>query len=135
MAKLRERALGYPGAQEEFPWGERVVKVNKKVFVFLGHDDSETVGLSVKLPSSKEMALLFPFASPTGYGLGKAGWVTAKFGPRDNLPLELLEQWLDESYRAVAPAKLVAALDGGDAPDGKSPRKKPARKKPAPKKR
>ena len=29
-------ALSYPGAHEEFPWGERVVKVKGKVFVFLG---------------------------------------------------------------------------------------------------
>jgi predicted DNA-binding protein (MmcQ/YjbR family) len=116
MAQLRERALGYPGAQEEFPWGERVVKVNKKVFVFLGHDDSDDVGFSVKLPASKGMALMLPFAAPTGYGLGKAGWVTARFSPKDALPpLEMLEQWLDESYRAVAPAKLVAVLDGAGA--------------------
>jgi predicted DNA-binding protein (MmcQ/YjbR family) len=115
QSTLRELALGYPGAKEEFPWGERVVKVNKKVFVFLGRDEGDDFGLSVKLPHSKEMALLLPFASPTGYGLGKAGWVTASFGPKDAPPLEMLRQWLDESYRAVAPKKLIAALDGGPA--------------------
>ena len=34
--KVREFALGMPGAIEDFPWGESVAKVNKKVFVFLG---------------------------------------------------------------------------------------------------
>ena len=33
---LRAHALAYPGAREAFPWGERVVKVGGKVFVFLG---------------------------------------------------------------------------------------------------
>ena len=28
-----------PGAMEDFPWGERVVKVNKKIFVFMGKKD------------------------------------------------------------------------------------------------
>jgi hypothetical protein len=51
-----------------------------------------------------------PFAEPTGYGLGRGGWVTASFGERDNPPLELLREWLDESYRAVAPKKLASAI-------------------------
>jgi predicted DNA-binding protein (MmcQ/YjbR family) len=121
-ATLRALALAYPGATEEFPWGERVVKVNKKVFVFLGRAEGDELGLSVKLPASKGMALLLPFAAPTGYGLGKAGWVTARFGPKDKPPLEMLRQWLDESYRAVAPRKLIDELDGAAAPARKKKR-------------
>jgi predicted DNA-binding protein (MmcQ/YjbR family) len=109
-AALRDFALGYPGAREEFPWGERVVKVGKKVFVFLGMPDGDEMGLSVKLPQSGPMALLLPFATPTGYGLGKAGWVSARFGPSDDPPLGMLREWIDESYRAVAPAKLAQGV-------------------------
>jgi hypothetical protein len=29
-AELRRFALGYPGAHEDFPWGESVTKVRKK---------------------------------------------------------------------------------------------------------
>lgn len=110
-ALLRESALSYPGAVEDFPWGERVVKVKGKVFVFLGRDEGE-LSLSVKLPQSGMLALGLPFASPTGYGLGKAGWVSARFGAREKAPVDLLRAWIDESYRAVAPKKLVAALPG-----------------------
>ena len=106
---LRAYALGLPEAREDFPWGERVAKVRDKVFVFLGRD--EDVGITVKLPSSGLMALSLPFASPTGYGLGKSGWITARFGPRDKPPIELLRKWIDESYRAVAPKQLVKAMD------------------------
>src|SRR4030095_11886502 len=106
-AALRAFALAYPGAREEFPWGERVIKVGKKVFVFLGMPEGDELGLSVKLPATASIALLFPFATPTGYGLGKAGWVSARFAPGDNVPLEMLRQWIDESYRAVAPRTTV----------------------------
>ncbi|HEY8544518.1 MAG TPA: MmcQ/YjbR family DNA-binding protein [Acidimicrobiales bacterium] len=104
---LRE-ALGFPGAWEDHPWGDTVVKVGKKVFVFLGEH-----GFSVKLPESAEVALGLPGAAPTGYGLGRAGWVsldvTAADG--DEVPVDLYSDFLDESYRAVAPKKLVKELD------------------------
>ena len=47
---LRAHALSLPGTTEEFPWGERVVKVRGKVFVFLGRDEdlALSVGMSVK---------------------------------------------------------------------------------------
>jgi len=114
-AALRAFALGFPGAREEFPWGERVVKVGKKVFVFMGAPDSDGLGLSVKLPASGPTALLLPFATPTGYGLGKSGWVSARFAPSDDPPLALLREWIDESYRAVAPRTEVAKLPDGDS--------------------
>jgi predicted DNA-binding protein (MmcQ/YjbR family) len=106
---LREFALSLPEAYEEFPWGERVAKVKGKVFVFLGMNGDE-LGLSVKLPQSGMLALSLPFASPTGYGLGKAGWVTARFAKSKKAPVDLLRSWIDESYRAVAPKKLVASM-------------------------
>ncbi|HEX9148136.1 MAG TPA: MmcQ/YjbR family DNA-binding protein [Thermoanaerobaculia bacterium] len=110
---LRRYALSFPGATEDFPWGERVVKVKGKVFVFLGMDPvpGGAIGLSVKLPESGPDALDLPFAKPTGYGLGKSGWVSATFQAKDRLPLEILKGWIRESYCAVAPKKLVAELE------------------------
>ena len=61
---------------------------------------------------SGEMALMLPFVKPTGYGLGKAGWVSARFGAKDAIPEDMLRAWIDESYRAVALKKLVKALGG-----------------------
>ena len=114
---MRAFALSLPETREDFPWGERVVKVKDKVFVFLGRDGEEDWGVTVKLPSSGLMALGLPFASPTGYGLGKSGWVTFTFTPKDKPPpLDVLKKWIDESYRAVAPKSLVAALDAPKAP-------------------
>jgi predicted DNA-binding protein (MmcQ/YjbR family) len=117
-ARLRALALSYPETREEFPWGERVVKVRGKVFVFLGRADGG-LSLTVKLPGSAMLALDLPFAEPTGYGLGRAGWVTARFGPRARPPLPLLARWIDESYRAIAPRRLAAAL----SPPARPPRR------------
>src|SRR5947209_963053 len=110
---LREYALSFPGATEDFPWGERVAKVKGKVFVFLGADPvpGGPIGFSVKLPASEQDALDLPFTKPTGYGLGKSGWVSATFETKDDLPLEILKGWIRESYCAVAPRKLVAELE------------------------
>jgi predicted DNA-binding protein (MmcQ/YjbR family) len=102
---LKRYAAQKPGAWEDDPWGETVYKVGKKVFVFLGHPDYG-YGLSCKLPDSGEAAItMFSFAEPTGYGLGKAGWVSARFQAKEDVPVDLLKQWIDESYTAVAPKR------------------------------
>jgi len=110
---LREYALSFPGATEDFPWGERVAKVKGKVFVFLGADPvpGGPIGFSVKLPASGQDALDLPFTKPTGYGLGKSGWVTASFEADDEPPLEILKGWIRESFCTIAPKTLVAKLD------------------------
>ncbi len=119
-ASLRAVALGYPEAYEDHPWGDTVFKVKGKVFVFMGAAKNGDFGISTKLPLSNAVALMLPFAEPTRYGLGKSGWVSARFGPKDEVPLDMLSSWIDESYRAVAPKKLVAALPkGGATPPGK----------------
>jgi predicted DNA-binding protein (MmcQ/YjbR family) len=109
-AVLRAVALGYPEAVEEHPWGESAFKVRTKVSVFMGVPADGCLSLSVKLPESASVALLEPWASPTGYGLGRSGWVSFAFGPGDDVPVERIEDWIDESYRAIAPKRLVATL-------------------------
>ncbi|MFI9766736.1 MmcQ/YjbR family DNA-binding protein [Streptomyces sp. NPDC052415] len=113
--KVRQFALGMPGAAEEFPWGETVAKVNKKVFVFLGSDDgSHPLGVTVKLKdeAAHAHALTCPGAEPAGYGLGKSGWVSIPLEPRGAPAAELLCDWVEESYRTIAPKRLTAELDG-----------------------
>lgn len=111
-AELRQRALAYPEASEDFPWGDRVIKVRGKVFVFMGRDDGDAgVGIGVKLPESRDEALTFPFVTPSGYGLGRHGWVHASVPLDVEPPVEILSDWIDESYRAVAPKRLVQELD------------------------
>jgi predicted DNA-binding protein (MmcQ/YjbR family) len=108
-ARLRKLALSYPEAHEDMPWGHHAIKVKGKTFVFLAAD-AATFSLSAKLPSSADVALKLPFASRTEYGLGRSGWVTARFPRAARVPLQILELWIDESYRAIAPKRLVAQM-------------------------
>ena len=110
-AQLREFALSLPDASEHFPWGECAVKVRGKVFVFLGPDARSGPPLmTVKLVESHGHALAVEGAVPTGYGLGRAGWVNVPLHG-DDVTFDLLRDWVEESYRIVAPKRLVAELD------------------------
>lgn len=115
-----EFALALPEAYEDHPWEETVVKVAKKIFVFLGSEESPAwPSMSVKLRESHEQGLAIPGAEPTGYGLGRGGWVTIPF--RAALPpLGVLTDLVEESYRLVAPKRLVSALDRSAAKGGPS---------------
>ncbi len=112
LDRLRAYALGFPETYEDTPWGDEVVsKVGPKgkIFVFYGSDSSPSI--SVKLPESCDQALAAPGATPTGYGLGRHGWVSLPVTGRGAPAPEVLEDWIEESYRANAPKKLVKLLD------------------------
>ncbi len=119
---LAGAALGYPGVVEAGPWGHRAFKIGGKTFLFLSAE-TESLSFSVKLPASGGAALALPFAEPTHYGLGKAGWVTFRFSRGDAFPKARALAWLDESFRAIAPKKLSIALPAV------KPRRSPARTK------
>jgi len=122
LKELRDYGLALPGAHLKSPWpGHKDLAVNDKTFAYLTVE-GEPFQISCKLPSSSAMALMLPFTSPTPYGLGKSGWVTANFENHEP-SVEMLKAWIDESYRAQAPKKLLKALDG--APPAKA---KPAAK-------
>lgn len=108
-AKIRDAALEFPEAWEDTPWGYPVYKVRKKIFLFLAVD-GEGVSVSVKLPETGEFALTMEETAPTGYGLGRSGWVSARFPPGTTVPVDLVLDWIDESYRAIAPKTLVKQL-------------------------
>jgi predicted DNA-binding protein (MmcQ/YjbR family) len=139
---LRAHALALPGAFEDHPWGESVAKVKGKIFVFFGRepDPGEPLRFSVKLPESGERLLDRDCAEPTGYGLGKSGWVTVSLTPGDAPDIAELRAWIEESYRAVAPKTLLREGAGGSsprsarAPAGKA-RQRPARKARDPRRR
>ncbi|MGH8877948.1 MAG: MmcQ/YjbR family DNA-binding protein, partial [Stackebrandtia sp.] len=93
-ASLLEFALSFPETWRDAPWGEEdvVVKVRKKIFVFLGSEDDPST-VTVKLRESQAHAMSLPGSVPTGYGLGRHGWVTV---PLDAADTELLCDWVEE---------------------------------------
>ena len=115
LNELRGFGLSYPGAHGKAPWpGHDDLAVNDKTFAYLAAD-GEPFSISCKLKYTGEAALQLPYAKPTGYGLGKSGWVTFTPGAGEMPPVEQLQGWIDESYRAQAPRKLVKELDARGA--------------------
>jgi predicted DNA-binding protein (MmcQ/YjbR family) len=113
MAPLRTRltefALSLPEAWQDMPWeDDTVTKVRKKIFVFFGGPGSDRI--TVKLDESHAHALSIEGAKPSAYGLGKSGWVTVPL-EADGVDAALLREWIEESYRIVAPKALSTQLD------------------------
>ena len=67
---LRAAALALPEAYEEFPWGERALKVRGKIFVTIVCDNG-TLSLSMKLPESSKAVLERPFCDADGLRAGQ----------------------------------------------------------------
>ncbi|MET0410913.1 MAG: MmcQ/YjbR family DNA-binding protein [Polyangiaceae bacterium] len=135
LKELRDFGLKYPGAHTKSPWpGHLDLAVNDKTFAYLSIE-GDPFKISCKLPATGEQALMLPSTSPTPYGLGKSGWVTCQLDEGELPPIDIFKEWIDESYRAQAPKKLVKQLsESGAETSAPSPSAKP-RGSAAPKKK
>jgi hypothetical protein len=110
----RKFALSLPEAFEDFPWGQPVIKVATgskwpPLFLWLGLRDADTHAVYVKLTTAYDQAIAIAGAFPTAMsGVGQWGRLTIPLPVRD---IDLLLDWVDESYRNVAPKRLVARLE------------------------
>ena len=136
--ELFDFALALPGSELHHPWGEDVVKVRGKIFVFLGREGTETEnhgGFGVKLPASGVQALESGKAAEMGYGMGRKGWVTVKPSAAQAMSSDAALRWIKESYAAVAPKTLAKQVfeqtSSADAPKPKPKKAAVARKAPA----
>lgn len=111
LADLADFALSLPEAWPDSPWGDSVVKVGKKIFLFASGPTADEPGVTVKLPESRDHALSLPGSVLPGYGLGKHGWVTVYLQAVAEEERDVLEDFVEESYRAVATKTLVKRLD------------------------
>jgi predicted DNA-binding protein (MmcQ/YjbR family) len=87
--------------------GEPTFRVAGKNFVFVGLDATT---ITLKLTKDEAAAVVATDAKiePTGYGLGRHGWVSITLGPRVSAGRwREIEEWIRTSYTLVAP-KLLA---------------------------
>jgi YjbR len=102
-------------------------KTHGKAFLFVGGKE-----IRLKLQASLAEAGKLAAKEPERYQAGKIGWVTVRLHPGDALPIDVLERWIDESYRLLVPKQLAAKLAERDGPRGgaaKTATKKVAKKR------
>jgi predicted DNA-binding protein (MmcQ/YjbR family) len=109
---LRTYALALPETVEAFPWGECAVKVRGKTVVYLWRKE-DRITVTLKLVASHDFALLHPFVNKMGQQLKVGGWVQCRFSAGDTVPQGLLEEWVLQSYCAVAPKRLADTASKG----------------------
>ncbi len=110
-AELTACGLSFPETTSGPAWQTtRGLYVRKKMFAVFGEkgEPLDALTLIMKLPISAEMAQELPFVRPARGWYKQHNWVTAHFGPEDDILAELgtLKGWLKQSYAAVAPKKL-----------------------------
>ena len=119
LDRLRRICLAFPEATERLSHGEPTWFVrDKKVFVTYAdqhHDD--IVGFWCAAPEGAQHALVGrdPARFYVPPYVGKRGWL----GVRLDVPTDwgLIEHLVEDAYRTVAPARLVAQLDQPDKPE------------------
>lgn len=121
MARLEEMVRRLPQAERvdiEAWGGEPTFRVNGKNFIFT---DVQATGISVKLPKPEAEAVVATdkAAEPTGYGLGRHGWVSVTLGKKVSAARwQQVEEWVRTSYTLVAPKKLARIVLDEDATAG-----------------
>ena len=100
--ELKMRCLGWPGASEEFPFGDEVsvFKVGGKMFALCALDAEPPLQLSVKCDPELAVQLRSAYAAITpGYHLNKRHWNTITLD--GSLPDEMVTDLLGDSYDLV----------------------------------
>jgi predicted DNA-binding protein (MmcQ/YjbR family) len=97
-------------------WGDHpTFRVRGKNFVF---SDQRAENLSLKLPKEEAAAVVAsdPHVEPSGYGLGRHGWIALTLKKPDAARWLEVEEWVRTSYTLVAPKKLAALVLEDDLP-------------------
>ena len=111
IAPLRELCLAYPEAVEAEAFGSPTFQVRSKNFAMV-HKPDHRVAVWCKAPPGAQEAWIA--TDPDRYYkppyLGPTGWVAAWISPECDPDWEAIAEMIDESYRLVAPKRLVAQI-------------------------
>lgn len=97
--RLRDHCLSLPGAWVDYPWGETVFKVGKKMFASGWQAEAGELTTTVKATLDDQAALMqIPGVARVGY-IGKHGWVTLTISDEASLAFAL--DLVSASYELV----------------------------------
>lgn len=119
VAQVRERALALPEADEVLSHGMPcfgIIKGKKFAYVSLDHHGDGKISLLVKISGADEQAQLIEndperYYRPAYFGDGWVG-IRLDLGANDWTGIT---DWLQRSWRSVAPKRLTALTDAADA--------------------
>lgn len=110
LERIESLAMALPEAERvdiEAWEGEPTFRVRGKNFVFASKDSS---GFSLKVDKDEAEAVIAsdPDVDPTGYGLGRHGWISVTLPDRAGEDRwDVVREWIRTSYTLVAPRKLA----------------------------
>jgi predicted DNA-binding protein (MmcQ/YjbR family) len=98
--------------------GEPTFRVGGKNFIFAGVD-GRTISLKLTVDEAAAVVATDSEVVPTGYGLGRSGWVSITLPSRPSAARwREVEEWIRTSYTLIAPkrlARLVLEQDQGSS--------------------
>ncbi len=107
LAMLRALSAKFPETSEVEAWGHPTFRVDDKIFASFGeHEGEPSIGCKQTRP---DQAVLVedPRFHVAPY-VGRYGWIGIKV---DQVKWPLVAELVEQSYRLVAPKRLVAKLD------------------------
>lgn len=114
LQRVRKLCLAFPETSEKLAWGHPTFRVRDKIFATIGAyaDDGYKVTMTTKPPPGEQEALLAegaPFYFPKYVGV--RGWIGFVVDAKTDW--KLVAELVEDSYREIAPKRLVALLDSG----------------------
>lgn len=138
LPRLRRICLALPQSTEVEAWGSATFRCGK-IFAMYSHADDKVhsggrPGVWLKAgPGNQELMIRDDpkrfFRPPY---VGAAGWIGVRLD--DDPPWDEIAILIEDSWRLIAPKKLLKARDGGAAPAA-AKRKPPTKRKPVAKKK
>lgn len=114
LEQVRQQALSYENAEENFPWGNRVFFRDLKGRNFLfANTKNDYLEVTFRLPKAqKEQVLALPFVEPSRY---MSNWVNANV--RTQAELDQISPWIKVSYKLNKPFRSQSEVLPGEAPE------------------
>jgi predicted DNA-binding protein (MmcQ/YjbR family) len=118
LAHMRKICLALPETKETPTWGKPHFRVGEKIFAGCGEEDGRRV-IGFKLEREHAEAIVHDPRFWRAPYVGQHGWVS--------MDAERVSDWGEvrdlvlESYRLIAPKRLVALLQATDRPPGSKP--------------
>ena len=113
LGRIRTICLALPEAAEKETWGHPTFRVADKIFASAGieeRDESRVVTMGMKAAPGEQKALLaagHPYFYPKY--VGSKGWIGIVIDR--NTDWAEIAELVEDSYRAIAPRRLVIGLD------------------------